>query len=86
MHSRSSLEFKGLDHGEKTTIEGSRRKDSQKEIKELTMTFGIHDDHRVVMMEKSRGRKLKRWTMRDFDDDDSRHSMKSQDEYRLDYG
>ena len=85
VHSRSSLESKGLDHVEKTTIEGTHRKDSRIEIKELTMTFGIHDDHRGVMMAKSRCRKLKRWTMGDFDDGDRRHSMGKQDECRLDY-
>ena len=37
VHSRLSLESKGLAHGKKTTIKGSYRNDSRIEINELTM-------------------------------------------------
>ena len=75
VHSRSSLESKGPDHGEMTTIQESRRMDSRTGIKEITMPFGINDNHSGVMKEKESPHKAQAMNHRGFADGDRRHSI-----------
>ena len=81
VHSRSSLESKGPDHGEMTTIQESRRMDSRTGIKEITMPFGIHN-HSGVMKKKESPHKAQAMNHSGFADGHRLHSMGTQEQPR----